>query len=388
MAEGNVRKRGDKWYYSFEAAQVDGKRKRIEHVAGYSEKEAKKALRKAIDEYERGTVEIRLNKMSVADYFNYWLKNYVERYLKYNTVKNYRNILNRYIIPKLGHYKVRTLSPEMLQNFIDDIAENSKNREGNPLAQHTVAIIFTVTKEALRRAVYPYRILHENPMVYVDMPKYAPQPKKTKQDLKIISLSQYKELLDFFPVADSFHMPLVIAFNTGMRRGEICALTWDKIDLVDHTITVDSNMIQHGSGTYEIATPKTKASYRTIDIGQTLIDELRAKHKSQMENQLRYGRLYDKSNFVCTEENGSPVLPNSIKYKSRLVQEKLNMNFNFHSLRHTHATMLLEAGEKMKVVSERLGHSRISTTMDTYSHVTHKMRKNTVNLIEQINNFQ
>nr|WP_317628512.1 tyrosine-type recombinase/integrase [Latilactobacillus curvatus] len=62
------------------------------------------------------------------------------------------------------------------------------------------------------------------------------------------------------------------------------------------------------------------------------------------------------------------------------------MNFNFHSLRHTHATMLLEAGEKMKVVSERLGHSRISTTMDTYSHVTHKMRKNTVSLIEQIQN--
>ncbi|MDM5043860.1 tyrosine-type recombinase/integrase [Latilactobacillus sakei] len=386
MAEGNVRKRGDKWYYSFEAAQVDGKRKRIERVGGYSEKEARKALRKAIDEYENGNVQIKLDKMSVADYFNYWLVNYVERNLKYNTVKNYRNILKKYIIPKLGKYRVRTLSPEMLQEFIDDIADNATTKQGNPLAQHTVAIIFTVTKEALRRAVFPYRIIKDNPMAYVDMPKYEPQPKKTKQDLKIISLDQYRELLNYFPVADSFHMPLVIAFNTGMRRGEICALTWNKIDLVNNTITVDSNMIQHGKGTYELASPKTKASYRTIDIGQTLVNELKEKRKSQMENQMRYGHLYDKSNFVCTEENGSPVLPNTIKYKSRLVQEKLHMNFNFHSLRHTHATMLLEAGEKMKVVSERLGHSRISTTMDTYSHVTHKMRKNTVSLIEQIQN--
>lgn len=386
MAEGNVRKRGDKWYYSFEAAQVDGKRKRIERVGGYSEKEARKALRKAIDEYENGNVQIKLDKMSVADYFNYWLVNYVERNLKYNTVKNYRNILKKYIIPKLGKYRVRTLSPEMLQEFIDDIADNATTKQGNPLAQHTVAIIFTVTKEALRRAVFPYRIIKDNPMAYVDMPKYEPQPKKTKQDLKIISLDQYRELLNYFPVADSFHIPLVIAFNTGMRRGEICALTWDKIDLVNNTITVDSNMIQHGKGTYELASPKTKASYRTIDIGQTLVNELKEKRKSQMENQMRYGRLYDKSNFVCTEENGTPVLPNSIKYKAQLVQDKLHMNFNFHSLRHTHATMLLEAGEKMKVVSERLGHSRISTTMDTYSHVTHKMRKNTVSLIEQIQN--
>jgi len=386
MAEGNVRKRGDKWYYSFEAAQVDGKRKRIERVGGYSEKEARKALRKAIDEYEHGNVQIKLNKMSVADYFNYWLVNYVERNLKYNTVKNYRNILKKYIIPKLGKYRVRTLSPEMLQEFIDDIADNATTKQGNPLAQHTVAIIFTVTKEALRRAVFPYRIIKDNPMAYVDMPKYEPQPKKTNQDLKIITLDQYRELLDYFPVADSFHMPLVIAFNTGMRRGEICALTWDKIDLVNNTITVDSNMIQHGKGTYELASPKTKASYRTIDIGQTLVNELKEKRKSQMENQMRYGRLYDKSNFVCTEENGTPVLPNSIKYKAQLVQDKLHMNFNFHSLRHTHATMLLEAGEKMKVVSERLGHSRISTTMDTYSHVTHKMPKNTVSLIEQIQN--
>lgn len=386
MAEGNVRKRGDKWYYSFEAAQVDGKRKRIERVGGYSEKEAKKALRKAIDEYENGNVQIKLDKMSVADYFNYWLVNYVERNLKYNTVKNYRNILKKYIIPKLGKYRVRTLSPEMLQEFIDDIADNATTKQGNPLAQHTVAIIFTVTKEALRRAVFPYRIIKDNPMAYVDMPNYEPQPKKTKQDLKIITLDQYRELMDYFPVADSFHMPLVIAFNTGMRRGEICALTWDKVDLVNNTITVDSNMIQHGKGTYELASPKTKASYRTIDIGQTLVNELKEKRKSQMENQMRYGRLYDKSNFVCTEENGTPVLPNSIKYKAQLVQDKLHMNFNFHSLRHTHATMLLEAGEKMKVVSERLGHSRISTTMDTYSHVTHKMRKNTVSLIEQIQN--
>lgn len=377
MAEGHVRKRGEKWYYSFEAATVDGKRKRIERVGGYTEKDAQRALRKAIDEYERGGLTVKLNNMSVADYMDYWMKNYVEKNLKYNTRKNYKNVADNYIKPMIGKYKLKTISPAVIQDFINQVADTPLERTKKKPSKHTVEIILTVLKEALKRAVYPYQVLHENPAGYVDMPKYAPVPQRTRQDLKIISLDQYDELLAACPPADPYHMPLVIAFNTGMRRGEVLGLQWDMVNLETGTIRVERNMIQKGDGVYDLDSPKSAAGYRTISIGQELIDELKAKRQSQSEMRMRYGKLYNDSNFVCTWDNGNPVVPGYIKYRSRKLSDDLGFPYSFHSLRHTHATMLLEAGEKLKVVQERLGHAKLSTTADTYMHVTEEMRNDT-----------
>lgn len=103
-----------------------------------------------------------------------------------------------------------------------------------------------------------------------------------------------------------------------------------------------------------------------------------------MESKLRYGKYYMDSNFVCTKENGHPVTPNSVKYSCTRIQKQLGFPFNFHSLRHTHATMLLENGANIKEIQARLGHSRISTTMDTYSHVTHKMKQEIVDIFERM----
>lgn len=380
--EGYIRKRGNKWYYSFEAAKVGGKRQRIEEPGGFTRKEAERALHKAILEYERAGIQVKLSDMSVADYFDYWIKNYVEKNLKYNTRKNYMNIVNNYVKPMLGKYLLRTISPAVIQDFINKVASTPLKRTQQPPKKHTVEIVLTVVKEALKKAVYPYQIIQENPASYVDMPRYEPDRQKTRQDLKIISLGQYQQLLDACPPADAFHMPLVIAFNTGMRRGEVLGLEWDMVDLEAGTIRVERNMIQKGNGVFDLDSPKSAAGFRTITIGPTLINELKDKRKSQMENRIRYGNLYNDSNFVCTWENGNPVTPGYIKYRSRKLEDQLGFPFSFHSLRHTHATMLLEAGEKPKVVQQRLGHARISTTMDTYMHVTREMQNDTVTRFE------
>ena len=92
--------------------------------------------------------------------------------------------------------------------------------------------------------------------------------------------------------------------------------------------------------------------------------------------------------FVCLKENGDLLTTNSIKYLSRVVNYELNIQFKFHSLRHTHATMLLEAGANIKDIQERLGHSTSSITMDVYSHVTNNMSNNSVNIFENIISMQ
>ncbi|MGX7417764.1 tyrosine-type recombinase/integrase [Carnobacterium gallinarum] len=373
--EGNIRKRGNNWYYSFEAASIDGKRKRIERVGGKTFAEANKALREALKDYETAGIRKELTAMSVADYFDYWFKNYVEKNLKYNTQLNYRNIIDKHINPYIGKYRLKTIGPEKLQELLN--LEFDKN-----YSQRTLSIVVTVLKNALKKAVFPWQLIKENPMNYVEMPKFDNREKKDRDMLKIITLEEYFKILDFIPPTNSFYIPLQLGFYTGMRRGEVCGLTWDCIDLNESTITIEKIMI-NGPNSYQIGTPKTQSSYRTIQIGDILVHDLKEQRKRQSENKLKFGQFYHESNYVCTKENGEPVTPNSIKWSCTNIKKKLGIIFNFHSLRHTHATMLMEEGAKDKAVQERLGHSRISTTMDTYSHITKKIESETVNLLEE-----
>lgn len=147
---------------------------------------------------------------------------------------------------------------------------------------------------------------------------------------------------------------------------------------------VEKILIGKGKGVFEFGTPKTKSSRRIITIGSTLAAILKRQKTYQNENKLKYGQYYKKSDFVCTKENGENITTDTLKYLSRVVNYELGIDFNFHSLRHTHATMLLEAGANIKDIQKRLGHSRLATTMDTYSHVTEKMKLNTVDIFESL----
>ena len=374
--QGGVRKRGKKWYYYFDAGTVNGKRKKIERVGGDTKAEALKALREALNEFEKAGTIIDESNISVADYFDYWFDNYVKVNCKYNTQKYYKDIIENHIKPNLGIYKLKSLHPATLQKFF-----NGKYLQG--YSKNSLKNFFGVLSKALKMAVYPYQFIKENPMQYVELPKVE-EKKKDKDDLKIITIEEFNRIIERFPEGSSFYIPCQIAFHTGMRAGEVCALTWDCVDLKEKVIKVEKTLIGKGKGIWELASPKTKSSYRTIAIGDTLVNILKKHKKSQIENRLRYGKYYKDFNFVCTKENGELVTTDSLKYLSRVVNYELGIDFNFHSFRHTHATMLLEAGANIKDIQERLGHSRITTTIDTYSHVTKKMKLDTVNILESI----
>ena len=135
-----------------------------------------------------------------------------------------------------------------------------------------------------------------------------------------------------------------------------------------------------------IGTPKTQSSYIAIKIGDSLTSLNKKFRTDQKTNRLRYGEFYTKQDydFVCLKENGELLTTDSLKYLSRVVNYELGIDFKFHSLRHTHATMLLEAGANIKDIQERLGHSKSSFTMDVYYHVTKKMSNDSVNVFENM----
>jgi integrase len=169
-----------------------------------------------------------------------------------------------------------------------------------------------------------------------------------------------------------------------MRAAEVCGLTWDCVDFDNRTIKVEKILVYKGKCIFDLDTPKSPTSYRSITIGETLINVLERNKEWQEKNKKEYGKYYKNSDFVCTKENGKNITTNSIKYLSRVVNLELGIDFNFHALRHAHATMLLESNANIKDIQHRLGHSRLSTTMDIYSHVTKQISENTVDIFENM----
>ena len=362
-------------YTNGEDINDDGSRKKVEKVGGDTRPEAEAALRKVLSDIDETGQYFLGTDTRVKQYLDFWMEEYVKLNLKYNTYENYRFTIKNHINGYLGKKKLTDLSPALLQNFI-----NAEFKKG--YSKKTMTITHSVLKNALNMAVYPWGLIKQNPMLYVKIPKYEARP-TTKKDLKIISLEDFDHMLEITPEGHPFYIPLNIGFYTGMRVGEVCGLTWDDVDFSNGTITVEKQMVKN-DGAWVYGTPKTSSSNRTIFIGQTLLAILKKHKKQQLENRMKYGKLYIDSNAVCTKEDGELVTPSVVKWNTRRISNALSLSFNFHSLRHTHATLLLENGAKMKEISERLGHSRISSTMYTYSHVTDKMRNETVDIMENL----
>lgn len=372
--KGSVRKRGEKWYYYFDLGIVDGKRKRIERVGGKTKKEAQEALRKALSEYDNTGEYKSESNISVSDYFDFWFENYVEINCKYNTLITYRNVIKNHIKPALGNYKLKSLTPAIMQEFI--------NEKSKDFSKKTIQNIYSVLNNAFKMAVIPYEHIKSNPVQYIKIPKFT---SNKSNDLKIITLEEFNKLLDRYPFSTSYHIPLMLGFHTGMRVGEVCALTWEDIDFENKTINIDKTMIMKKGTRFEIGTVKNSGSERKIIIGDTLLKILKKQKLWQTENKLRYGEFYCKEdyNFICTREDGSVVTTNALKNLNK-VAHNMGIDFSFHSLRHTHATMLLENGANIKDIQIRLGHSKISTTLDIYSHITNKRETAIVDIFESV----
>lgn len=401
--EGSVRKRGSKWYYSFEAGSIEGKRKRIERVGGRTKKEAEAALRKALLEYENSGLHFEPNEISVSDYMDYWFKNYVLLNCKYKTQKEYESFIREHIKPALGIYKLKSLTPTILQEFVNEKFKNGYSKS-------YLGCMFAVISGSLKYAVHPCEYIKDNPAQYVKIPKY--EHSKLGTGHKIISKDDFKKIIQRFPFGTSYYMAIMLGYHTGCRIGEATGLTWNDVNLDKGIISVNKILHRRKKNWY-FGSTKTKASVREIKIGKTLVDALKQHKKWQAENRLKYGQYFNQQyekeeiinnevlrriyplevslnskignpiNMVCTQENGTMVTPEVFKYASKVIHYELGLTFNFHSLRHTHATTLIENGANIKDVQKRLGHSRIGTTLDTYTHQTENMAEQSVSIFEK-----
>lgn len=372
--DGHVRKRGNKWYFSFELASVNGKRKRIERVGGSTKKEALKAMRSAMTQFDETGRVIIDSDMSVRDYYDYWLENYAKVNLKYNTCKSYETLIRTQIEPHIGKLRLSSINPPLLQQMINDIYNSG-------VSKSTMSVICAILSKAFKMAVFPYQLIKDNPTQYIMIPKYKNNEQK---EMRILTREEYLKILDILTPKHIMNILYQIAFHTGMRLGEILGLTWDNVDLKAKTISIKHTLIEKPNHLSTLASPKTKSSIRTIDINNTLANALHENKKYQNERILKYGPHYVNKNLVCCKENGDFITRGSVTAKVHYLRKRLGIDFTFHTLRHTHASLLLEANIDYKAIQKRLGHSNVTTTINTYAHLTDKIDEKTRNALENL----
>lgn len=383
-----TRKRGTTWEYRFESAKVDGKRKYISKSGFRTQKEALAAGTQALAEYQNGGLKHHPSEISVSDYMQLWLEKYVEVNLRHKTKLGYVGIINNHVNPVLGHYKLSALNPAILQDFANSLKTKGFSR------RHVVGIL-SMLSNALKYAVSPLQFLRHNPMTEVRKPVItAPARSRT-----VLSAEDWNRIISRFPFGNKYHIPLVIGYYTGLRISEVFGLTWNDIDFDKFEINVSKQTIRMQKGKLNLDEPKTKLSVRTVKFGKDLAMILKKEKARQAENRLRYGEYYTfyslidkelvldkngKVKLVCVDENGMLVTTDSFKYCSRIIHHELKIEFDFHCLRHTHATVLIENGVSPKSVQKRLGHEKIETTLQTYVHDTEEMAERAAEIFESV----
>ena len=285
--------------------------------------------------------------MKLKELLEVWLERYMKHTIKIRTYNRYKGICELHLIKDLGEYELDELKPNVLQDFL-------LKKIDDHYSTNTIKGIVSVLKQALKLAIT---------LEFVDK-EYCSNLKMPSSEEKEISVFNKKEQL----VIESFclnhkkrnYMGIVICLYTGIRLGELLALTWDDIDFNSNLLTINKTSYSskvNGKTQIIVDKPKTKKSNRVIPLPNQLVKLLKIIKKES------------NSKYVITTRNSGIVGNRSYQRTFKFILKKVNVPYrNFHSLRHTFATNAIELGMDVKTLAEILGHTNAMITLNRYSH--------------------
>lgn len=371
-----IREKKDTWRIVVEAGvdPITLKRKRIVRTFLGSQKEAERErARLELEALQPPVVEP--SKQPLGEYLIRWIDTIARPELKPVTYQGYRWYIVKHINPIMGHIPLSHLVPLHIQEFCSYKIENGRLDGKGPLSNRSVIYIHSILRQALERAV-DLELIPKNPCARAKPPRSRKRRGKTGKGRSYVVLDaeQLTEFLDRCQGHRDYALVHTAAY-TGMRQSELLGLQWHHILWNENAIDVEQALSLLEGGKRVLGETKNLTSTRTVKVTDSVMAILREHKKAQLERQLKSGGTFvNHHNMVFPDiRNGEFENRKNLSHRfSKLAKRAGYEGFRFHDLRHTHATILLSAGEYINAVSERLGHADVDTTLRTYGHVLPK----------------
>lgn len=362
------------WAFAIDVAPIGGRRRRVSRSGFDTKRAAQTAMAEVQVESAHGQYIEPSRQQLGAWLQREWLPA-AESRLRPATWRSYQDVLRLHVIDEghrlecsLGSTPMRAIDVASLNGLYAELLRRGRADGRGGLSPRTVQYVHRILAKALDDAV-TWGLLSTNPARHAS----GPRPTTPARQIDTWTADQLRSFLELTR-ADRLYPLWHLASSTGMRRGELLGLRWRDVDLETEWISVSQARI---SVNYEVSTsaPKTARSRRQIAIDKRTVAVLRAWRSAQLHERMAWGPAWTDSGLVFTRENGEGWHPDRISTLfGQAVRTSDLPRVRLHDLRHGHATMALRAGIHPKVVSERLGHSTIALTLDTYSHAIPAMQ--------------
>ena len=339
-----------------------------------SKKDAKVELAKFVTEVQNGLV-VDGKSLRFSEFTEIWKRDYGSKELAPTTYKRYCRMLETRLLPYFGHFYINKIRPTDIMKFYDLLEKDTQlvRKSGNngektkkPLSGKTILEHHRLLRAMLHKAVY-WQLIVANPAERVQAPK-ARKPKRRSYDDEQTKI--LLENLELLSIEDTkYKVAIILTIFTGVRLGELMGLEWQDVDFKNGIISINrSSQYLSDMGVFT-KTPKTESSIREIAIPEFIISLLEEYKLWYEEQKSIYGELWTNSDRLFVQADGKPMHPSSIsKWFVRYVSTIGLPVINFHGLRHTNASLLVAQNVDIAVISARLGHAQISTTLDFYVH--------------------
>jgi integrase len=333
----------------------EGGRRDRRHVASVKRADVVRMVRELERKRDAGTAGAAGRAPTVGAWLEHWLDTVAARKVRPSTLVRYRQLVTNQLLPGLGHHRLDQLQPEQVEKLYADL-----------LAQDLSPASVLQAHRVLSRAV---RVAMQRDKVARNVCTLVDAPSVTRQEVEPLTGQESRRVLE----AARGHRNAArwsVALALGLRQGEALGLTWDAVDLNVGTLAVRQALQRQPGKGLVFVQPKSRAGRRTLALPGPLRDALRLHRTAQLAERMAAGSVWRDNDLVFCQENGAPIDPRSDHRAWRsLLAEAGVRPARLHDARHTAATLLLQQGVPARVAMEILGHSQISLTLGTYSHV-------------------
>ena len=354
MSYAFIRKRSKNYIVYLEYTDETTGKKKQKNMGSYPlKRDASKRLNELKEEIYNDDL-VAPNDMKLEKYLMDFLEKYKPN-LSITTYNCYIRICKKYINPMLGNIKLNDLKPIHIQNYVDDLV--------GILSPQTIKIHINILNLALKRA---YKLK----LVKYDIVDCIEVPKNKKFKSEVYDQKDIAKLLETTKNTD-LELPINLAVGLGLRISEVLGLSWSDIDFMENTITIEK-ITARDNGKVILKEPKTDTSKRTISAPKEVMAMLKDYKRKYLQDKLQ-GKIKD-CNLLFLDKNENPIAEDVLSKKfSRFLKKHNLKHIRFHDLRHSHVTLLINAKVPIKVISERVGHSNVNTTLNIYSHTLKEM---------------